>query len=1772
MSSLSDQLAQVATNNASVAFDRKKRQKLHSASLIYNPKTAATQDYEIIYENAVNALQELCDIEPRFEIFSKSLFQESSINIDRNVQSKEDIKNLDNAINAYLLLVSSKWHLAPALHATEWLVRRFQIHVHNTEILLLSTLNYYQTPIFKRILNIVKLPALFQPLSNFVKNDNLPTNMTIIKMFNDFDFLKLYTQFLSKCIRHKSTYTNQMLFVSCSLINLIAFNSNNEEKLESMIPILLELSAKLLASGYTDCQIAAHTILAVFASALSLKKEIVTAAIETILANLKDEKAKKSAFWTIIKVSQTLKGNKNVDHLPANIYRLFEQNFPLDVFMKYLEDERTIKSDKFITSFTRAIIRYDQAKLKSLSAILESLSLEKFEVRYIITDLIHLSEIIDDKSKLIDVFEYLVKKDENLVLSCLSSLNLTSELFEIRLTTSLFSKSTEDDEMKLVKSLTSHKSAGILKESETKPFKEFLEKNAEHIVTSNISLIAEDDEKFNKMLSLFTEAIGNGYQAGLFLSSFITTIEAKLTFLLRIIVSPSAPIALRLLAMNNISKSIQSIDKDSNLFTLVPFLLVAQAGSSKNLKISVKKIISQISNRPSTKHYFLSDKLYGKDSEIALPSPEDSEKWIKNFLDNYMVENVDLSNIFIPKKQEKVFLVFWAQQVLSIPIPYPKYVILNLLERYTQSPASYSAVFEQFISSYLEQREDWLLKCALNKTNVILFESTIIDLISPKEKHQFMLDFIVNALNSDYEELIDVLTKKLATLFPTFKSSFQLKIIQTILESVTKDDQIYDSLGALQSLKIDAGTFVSILKENSLNSEGDSDVFPKRRRRRSSTNKAALQSAQVSQIAEQHLKKITIMLETLEKQKSLGTEILLTSLLFTLADFETLDQDGGLPVLYAEELLASCMLNTIRSLKEQGITQLKSIRADIIVSAIRTSSSPQVQNKLLLVIGELASLSSELILHSIMPIFTFMGAHSVRQDDEFTTQVVEKTILTIIPALLKANKENLSDEIEFLVISFTTALQHIPKHRRLRLFTTLIRALGPENSLGALLYLISQQYSNLVNSFKISESRSIIEFVKSLLSKFDIESQIHGIQKYFEIFNELLEANKNPEKKVTLETQSLYSNRILNFTQLEFYQLLINSYDFLNKIIIDNDNDYFDSNRSFRIRLYSVLLDQEIPDSEKSMIERGFGEILESVLYLINSSPEVFMIDTESTIDTKKPSGSISDSLSEISSSLLTVLQNLLSVLPMNVFLKTTIPMLESSANEDIRFHVASIIGNKFDEETVEEQAVTSEVVNKILERIPKESEHTKVSQVLLNTLSLLVNKYGSHLDTGLLMNVLHTSTDLIKGEIRELQISSLAVVTNAIGVLGVKFISFYPKIVPRSIQLFALSKEKSDILTSQLQLSILLLFTAMIKSIPSFLVSNLADLLRIIFFADDIEITTRLSVIQLISEKLDLKATLKVMLSLWESDVCKSQDPTPISLFLSLLEATVEKIDKKSATSQSPTFFKLLICLFEYRCYSTFDKNTISRIEASAHTVANAYVLKMNDKVFRPLFVILVKWAFDGEGVRTESIDESERLIAFFKFFNKLQENLRGIITSYFTYLIEPTNELLKRFISGDFVDINLRRLVVNSLTSSFKYDRDEYWQSSSRFELICPSLVDQLRNIEPSIGKYLVKAIGSLAANNSSVDEHNQIMNKLLVEHMKSTCSSNEKLWAVKTVKLIYSKVGENWLVLLPQMVPIIAELLEDDNEEVESEVRGGLVRVMENVLGEPFDRYLD
>lgn len=1770
MSSLRNQLAQVSVNNATVALDRKRRQKLHSTSLVYNPKTASTQDYDFIFEKAVDALKELIEIEPKFGIFSKTLFSESSISVDRNVQSKEELNSLDNAINGYLMLASSKWNLAPTLHATEWLVRRFQIHICNAEVFLLSTINHYQTPVFKRILNTIKLPALFNPLSSFVRSDKNPSNMTIIKLFNDMDFLKLYANYLSKCIKQRTTYTNQLLFSSCCFINLVAYNSNNEEKLNDLVPVILEISAKLLASNYEDCQIAAHCILVVFATALPLSKAIILAAGETILSNLESDKAKKSALVTIFKLSQTLKGQGNVEQLPAKLYKLFDIKFGIEYLIDFLDKSDCPACDKFVTTYIRAIARYDHSKLSLIVKLLKKVKLEMFEVRLIITDLIHLSEVVEDKSQLIGLFEYFVSINEELVLKCINSLNISRELFEIKMTTSLFTTTEESNENEVMKAISAEKMAN--KNSQSPTFKDFMDKKSAFINTNNKSMLAESDESFGHLLPLFVEAVGKNFPAGLFLSSFFTTLEARITFLLRVLVSPAAPIALRLISLNNISKYINGIDKESNVFTLVPCLICALSDISKNVRLGVKKLLIQISKRPFTKHYFMVNRIYGEDTDIPMLSPKDGEAWLNNFLEGYLIDDYDFSNLVIPKKNEKVYLLFWANQALLIPLPLPKIVFFRFLSRRLPSSGAYSSLFENFISKYLTHRPEWESRCKNNKTNFAEFETSLVGLVSPKEKNQFIIDFLIDSLKSEYESLAVIVVEKLVKVFATLKFSQQLKIAQSILDAAAEGDQIYDAVGTLQSLPLETEIFVSILSQNRIHSDDEITELSKRRRRRSSTNKAALQKEEVSQIAEAHLRKLAIILETLDKSNVTGTDSLLSTLLSLLSDLETLEQDGGLPVLYAQETLASCMLNVIKSLEENNASKPKNVRADVVVSAIRNSVSPQVQNKLLLVVGALATLDSETVLHSVMPIFTFMGAHSIRQDDEFTTHVVENTIQTIVPALLRNNSGNVTDEMEFLLMSFTTALQHVPKHRRVKLYATLVKSLGANEAIGPFLFLISQQFSSDISSFKIGEARGLVEFIKSFMTNFDIMEQLNGLTEYLSLFKLLTAANKNPEENAKLKSRALFTNGVLNLSDIELLALVRNGFSFFDKFIEEVEVGYYDINGSFKVRVYAALLDTRSDAQFVSEVRAKFGALLEVVLTFISDTDNSYSMPPQDNEESSSESDFV-DHKTEIKKVLFRLLSHILKVLPVDDFVDAVLPLLFNSENADIRYHLTLVIGAKFVGESSEVAPTANKVIKVLLERIPVEKESLNVVQVSLNTLGSLVAKFGLKLDNSLINESLGLTTAELGSSKTEIIISSLTVITSCVQALGVKSIAFYSKIVPSTLKIFKDSQnDGDDYLKEQLELSILLLFAAMVKRIPSFLMSNLNDIFEVIFLANEVETSTKLSIISLIVDNIDLREVMKVLYKTWGSTVSTQRDSTTISLFLSSLESTVEAIDKKSATSQSPVFFKLLLSLFEYRSISGFDNNTISRIEASVYQIANSYVLKLNDKVFRPLFVILVRWSFDGEGVTNTKITEVERLTSFFKFFNKLQENLKGIITSYFTYLLEPVNTLLKRFTSGDIVNINLRRVVLHSLTSSFKYDRDEYWKSASRFELICEPLVNQLSNVEGVIGKYLVKAIASLAANNNRVEEHNKYMHKLLVNHMKSTCSSNEKLWAVRTVKLIYSKVGESWLVLLPQLVPTIVELLEDEDEEVEHEVRAGLVKVVENVLGEPFDRYLD
>ena len=84
------------------------------------------------------------------------------------------------------------------------------------------------------------------------------------------------------------------------------------------------------------------------------------------------------------------------------------------------------------------------------------------------------------------------------------------------------------------------------------------------------------------------------------------------------------------------------------------------------------------------------------------------------------------------------------------------------------------------------------------------------------------------------------------------------------------------------------------------------------------------------------------------------------------------------------------------------------VNSEVLIGCISLTENPQVQQAALLLVASIASVAPELILHSIMPIFTFMGAGIMRTNDDYSLHVVKKVCqpletraLSIIISLLR---------------------------------------------------------------------------------------------------------------------------------------------------------------------------------------------------------------------------------------------------------------------------------------------------------------------------------------------------------------------------------------------------------------------------------------------------------------------------------------------------------------------------------------------------------------------------------------------------------------------------------------------------------------------------------------------------------------------------------------------------------------------------------------------------
>ena len=182
--------------------------------------------------------------------------------------------------------------------------------------------------------------------------------------------------------------------------------------------------------------------------------------------------------------------------------------------------------------------------------------------------------------------------------------------------------------------------------------------------------------------------------------------------------------------------------------------------------------------------------------------------------------------------------------------------------------------------------------------------------------------------------------------------------------------------------------------------------------------------------------------------------------------------------LYLEAMCLSSLLSIYQANKELNKAKLDKSKFNIellmqILQTNRDDDDTQVQERILLLLSEIASIFPDKVLEHVLIMFVFVGNKLARKDDSYSFQIISKIIATILPAIVnacgaKSDEQQEQEEskagrlvktanvlqrhqkelpyVSSLVCkilqSFVVALPHIPAHRKTIIFSQLLQIVG----------------------------------------------------------------------------------------------------------------------------------------------------------------------------------------------------------------------------------------------------------------------------------------------------------------------------------------------------------------------------------------------------------------------------------------------------------------------------------------------------------------------------------------------------------------------------------------------------------------------------------------------------------------------------------------------------------------------------------------------------------
>ncbi|WFD34754.1 snoRNA-binding rRNA-processing protein utp10 [Malassezia cuniculi] len=957
--------------------------------------------------------------------------------------------------------------------------------------------------------------------------------------------------------------------------------------------------------------------------------------------------------------------------------------------------------------------------------------------------------------------------------------------------------------------------------------------------------------------------------------------------------------------------------------------------------------------------------------------------------------------------------------------------------------------------------------------------------------------------------LVQVLQNSLYAALPAARRQDAYLALARILASGTAR-ATPEASACLHSLAVPDSVRVAALR--SLVDALHSDDEPASKRARGASRDDSIRNAAV------------VLITVLESMQgaSLGASAALVGALFDVVRV-AVELHGAL-IFNAEYMLQLAMqslcaiFDTLETLPAD-VAQV--VRADTIVGAIKVSSNTQSINHAILLLTRFARLDAELVLHNVMPIFTFVGSTVLQRDDRFTLSVIEQTLRSIVPAFVAALRPKVSGhdirlalwlETRPLLRIFADASSHIPRHRRHVFFRLLVEVLGADTFLAPVCMLLVDRVMNRVVKSP-DDAASLLSLPLGVLRAEPPAVRTAALAQIWGEIHRLSYGASSTFLESSVHTKREHADSHLIPARQALAQVLF---------------------------VREALASLSPGDTDASLLEP-------LVWHALVEEGDAF-VDVRAAAFRLLPFNSCLDIIEKLMAGKLDL---------------AAAPPQSSTA---LQAAGIALFADRLERAVPAERAECSERMASICAALAElwRTADTGLAHAALATLHECVATSTKEEHNGLLPLVPTLLCDTAAAD--ETVLSLLGLLATRLGVRALAHVAAY---VPFCIHVATNNAEDTVLVAGSLEA-----LAALFGTLPQFVQSYVENVLALLCGADVQALVqartsnalraARRRLQDVIVKRMPAGSVVDAVVGVWPT---ANTRPQLVSL-LAVLQQTVREMDRDGVRAQYKRVYRFLLQALDLRRVSKLSAKDIDAVEERSIGAFVALALRLAETQFRPLFLRTYDWAIvdlvdEGD---TDGIDA--RALVFYRVVLALLEHLRGMFTSYYAVVLDNALETLASLARGG--KDALWSAVVRSVCVCAQMDEGTFW-TAPRATRVTEPLLAQLDRaaLDSDLSALLTDTILAVVAAVPD-DTCLRSVNTSLLRRARGQVIGSRVL-ALDMCAALWNAQGVALLGYMPDTVAALSELLDDpDAHAAAAALR--LRSAIEKALGEPLDSYLE